>query len=880
MIAHLTRPRQKYENGGPVIPPPKPYNAETFKRKSDLYLQAILGTQEKDFYRLKLKNEYEKAMKEEALSSDDALEWIDSRKKIYLTLKDEARRQGGQPAELPTSYGVESDINKYADGGRIGLEGGSDLFTLEAQGSKTGAQQIENAPKGWTSDKEMFDVIAALKIPVSKKIKLLADLQYGKYRDQMEYKDQDVYLDDPKSYRDRKLGVSYNEGGEGLSGHAKVNVDTGEPEAYIQWLKKFGKTKKMDGGRVVGRLKAFAPLAPYLIPYAAAFLGIAGATGLVLQQKIQNYFTNKPEAIPKFKEYLQTQNVDVDREPKNWSGSFTKEKADILSDDDPIGDMEKILTGQKLPNEDKADDLTHKTVTETPSGLVFGPNLGEIEKEKAAAKERLKPPVTHIPEQKWEPPKAPEAIETEQEYLPIPEQKGWQEFILYNKAIKKKIKDNAPAHKEKASDEYLDAVREGIELHDGNIAKAMKTYGLNREYVRGKFSQKGQIFEGKGGIIIETIKPIEETKIFKDYTTDLKKNPETIDENYNEGIKTKRLNKEDKYLNIQDTANAIGMDISTHGSKNQLLKLLEEDVRKTDPGRALPKKYHINDAINRIKEWSSGKKVTGEAVAGSERHKYIQKSDASLFDFNTKVLKRIRELTQLDETYLEDQIEDIGHPESVKTLAKYPKIAKNIDTIQNIIFQDPPINRDVIQTQGHAGDMDSIYKELNELRGQKNINNKLIKIQERIDARLQKTKKQIREHKEYTIGKNQDKRIARVKINLPKEGEAFTADNIGVDLSKVDKEWIMGKIDLINPKAKKFDDLNKNQKEIYQANLNDQYLKMIGKIYKEVGYGKGEIEDIKETISEGTHEKKGVLEKAKGGPVYGKYANQIKNLKV
>ena len=90
----------------------------------------------------------------------------------------------------------------------------------------------------------------------------------------------------------------------------------------------------------------------------------------------------------------------------------------------------------------------------------------------------------------------------------------------------------------------------------------------------------------------------------------------------------------------------------------------------------------------------------------------------------------------------------------------------------------------------------------------------------------------------------------------------------------------MGKIDLINPKAKKFDDLNKNQKEIYQANLNDQYLKMIGKIYKEVGYGKGEIEDIKETISEGTHEKKGVLEKAKGGPVYGKYANQIKNLKV
>ena len=163
--------------------------------------------------------------------------------------------------------------------------------------------------------------------------------------------------------------------------------------------------------------------------------------------------------------------------------------------------------------------------------------------------------------------------------------------------------------------------------------------------------------------------------------------------------------------------------------------------------------------------------------------------------------------------------------------------------------------------------MESIYKELSELIGKKNINKELIKIQEKIDARLKKTQKQIREHKEYTIGKNQDKRIARLKINLPKEGEAFTADNIVSDLSKVDKRWIMGNVDIINSKAKKFNDLNKNQKEMYRANLNDQYLEMIGKIYKEVGYGKGEIEDVQETISEGTHEKKGFLEKARGGPI-------------
>ena len=57
------------------------------------------------------------------------------------------------------------------------------------------------------------------------------------------------------------------------------------------------------------RLKAAVPLlAPALLPAAATFLGLTG-TGLVLQQKIQNYFENNPEALPKFKEYLKTMGI-------------------------------------------------------------------------------------------------------------------------------------------------------------------------------------------------------------------------------------------------------------------------------------------------------------------------------------------------------------------------------------------------------------------------------------------------------------------------------------------------------------------------------------------------------------------------------------------
>jgi hypothetical protein len=245
MMAHFGRPREKFSNG--TLPKPKPYTKEMFKKQSDLYLQGYFGAEDKELYKNNLENVFKKGVEEGVVSEEEALEWIQDRKKIYSTLIEEA---GKQPAEFPPAYSVEPDINKYyenqlATGGRVGLEGGSDILTVDAHGSKTGAQQIENAPKGWTSDKETFDIIAGLKIPVSKKIKLLADLQYGKYRDQIEYKDQDVHLEDPKSYRERKFGISYNEGGEGLSGHAKVNVDTGDPEAYIQFTKKFE-----DGGRV------------------------------------------------------------------------------------------------------------------------------------------------------------------------------------------------------------------------------------------------------------------------------------------------------------------------------------------------------------------------------------------------------------------------------------------------------------------------------------------------------------------------------------------------------------------------------------------------------------------------------------------------------
>ena len=116
---------------------------------------------------------------------------------------------------------------------------------IQASGSVTGDQQIYGAPAGITSNKQVVNAILKLDIPISEKINLIGDYQYGKFRDKIKYNDKEIYLEDPGSYKNRKIGLSYNEGGEGFSGYGKYNVDTGEKEGGIKFIKKFN-----EGGRV------------------------------------------------------------------------------------------------------------------------------------------------------------------------------------------------------------------------------------------------------------------------------------------------------------------------------------------------------------------------------------------------------------------------------------------------------------------------------------------------------------------------------------------------------------------------------------------------------------------------------------------------------
>ena len=130
----------------------------------------------------------------------------------------------------------------FADGGRAGYdEGGdvklSDMFKINMTGTKSGKQQIEGAPEGITSDKEMYQGIMELDVPLKFKVNLLGEYAFGKSRNKIEKDGEEIFLQDPSSFGEKKIGLGFNQGGDGMSGYVKKNMDTGENEGRIDYKK-------------------------------------------------------------------------------------------------------------------------------------------------------------------------------------------------------------------------------------------------------------------------------------------------------------------------------------------------------------------------------------------------------------------------------------------------------------------------------------------------------------------------------------------------------------------------------------------------------------------------------------------------------------------
>ena len=116
---------------------------------------------------------------------------------------------------------------------------GKSKVKVTGSGSKTGKQQIVGAPKGITSDKETINLQGSAEIPITNNVDFLLDGTYNKFRDNIEYKDNQIFLEDAPSNINRKVGIGINKDGEGFGGYAKYDIDNKKPEFFLGYKKTF-----------------------------------------------------------------------------------------------------------------------------------------------------------------------------------------------------------------------------------------------------------------------------------------------------------------------------------------------------------------------------------------------------------------------------------------------------------------------------------------------------------------------------------------------------------------------------------------------------------------------------------------------------------------
>ena len=120
----------------------------------------------------------------------------------------------------------------------------TDFIKPSVEFTKSGRQDIPNAPV--EIDKTALTALVEADIPVTDKLNIIANIYYGKNRDQIFFDDQEIFVDEGRG-KSRDVGIKYNfdDDDQGLGLLLKKNIDTGEDEARLRFLKKF-----LSGGMV------------------------------------------------------------------------------------------------------------------------------------------------------------------------------------------------------------------------------------------------------------------------------------------------------------------------------------------------------------------------------------------------------------------------------------------------------------------------------------------------------------------------------------------------------------------------------------------------------------------------------------------------------
>ena len=427
---------------------------------------------------------------------------------------------------------------------------------------------------------------------------------------------------------------------------------------------------------------------------------------------------------------------------------------------------------------------------------------------------------------------------------------------------------------------------------NGNFKLASQGLGISREKIGGIFDRAEVPQGGKGSVLPEDIKAPKKTTLLKDLTTKLKKEP-----NY---LKNKLKNKTGTYT-VKNLGNILGVDVSTKRHRDTLTGLLKQIGVKSKVVTGSLRSYNLQDTAKQLTKYSSLKKVAGESVSRTNRRLLEKRLDPNFFKFFDSLKSTLRSSSQQAGVYVPRANEHIGHPMSLMTQDKYPKLFKdsNINRLSTLIYQDPVVNSVVLTKTGYDSGFDKILKRLNtlvdkpvtlatqkeliDLKKQLNNNYKsavnLIENPKELKKFLSKFPDEFKVDKiDFNFFKGQENRIPKIDINIPEVGKSFKSSDLFADMSKVDSNYQIGRVAEINPNAKTLKDLSKMEQLIFKENVINQNISNLEHFYKKAGYTTGEVTELTDTLLTGGERSKGIRSVSAGLKPMGGMLETLKNM--
>ena len=345
---------------------------------------------------------------------------------------------------------------------------------------------------------------------------------------------------------------------------------------------------------------------------------------------------------------------------------------------------------------------------------------------------------------------------------------------------------------------------------------------------------------------------------------------------------------ENKFLDQESLGHYLGVKFARddRGIRSGIGKFqydqLGGELRKLKVKKNAAGEFNVDDAINKLLAKNKTKLVKGQRVRdiGKDRYTLDKKFDPELLNVRAQLTDRVSKRSKGLDVYLPNAVDDVGHPFSLsKHLKKYKNLFKdsNINSINTLVYQDHTLNTQLHKLTGYEKRYEKMFDTLKKLQNKKitpEIQEQLLDVKNQMNknyndyieflSKPQKIKELLTKNKlnfaDDFIGylSGQADRVQKIDINVPKIGDTFKSKDIFVDMSTVNPKYIMGYVNQINPKAKKFKDLSMSEQAIFKQNALKQNADIVSEYYKKAKFPIDDIEAVKETVK---------MDFAKGGPV-------------